>query len=103
MGGCCAKSNDYTVAVETTKKDIPIHTISLAFTDISEKEKSTDVEIPEMKQKNKPKYKSVKGDKVDETMSKIINSRNVEMPIYRIGEGKYLIGTKSRMCAIKGS
>jgi hypothetical protein len=25
------------------------------------------------------------------------------MPIYRIGEGKYLIGTESKMCLIKGN
>lgn len=25
------------------------------------------------------------------------------MPIYRIGEGKYLIGTESKMCLIKGT
>lgn len=27
----------------------------------------------------------------------------MNLPVYRIGEGKYLIGTESRMCMIKGT
>ena len=49
----------------------------------------------------KKQYKAAKGDKIDAVIAKIINKGSVHMPIYRIGDGKYLIGTESRMCLIK--
>lgn len=36
-------------------------------------------------------------------MSKIINTNGIRMPIIRIGHGKYLVGTESKMVMIKGS
>lgn len=51
----------------------------------------------------KKEYKAAKGDKVDEALARIINSNDVQLPIYRIAEGKYLIGTESKMCLIKGT
>ena len=36
-------------------------------------------------------------------MAKIINENNIRMPIIRIGEGKYLLGTESKMVILKGT
>lgn len=51
----------------------------------------------------KEAYKSVKGDQVDEFVASLYNSKEFTLPIYRISEGKYLIGTESRSCTIKGN
>lgn len=51
----------------------------------------------------KKEYKAAKGDAVDEKVASIINSSDVQMPLYRIADGKYLIGTESKICIIKGS
>ena len=48
-------------------------------------------------------YKSIKGDEVDEFMARIYNTKNLSMPVYRITDGKYLIGTESRMVMIKNT
>ena len=36
-------------------------------------------------------------------VAQIFSNRSLSLPIFRIGEGKYLIGTESRMCMIRGS
>lgn len=48
-------------------------------------------------------YKSVKGDQVDEAMEILINRFNVNLPVIRIGNGKYLIGTEQKMVVLKNS
>ena len=57
----------------------------------------------QLRASSKKVYKSIKGDQVDEFVAALFNSKNLSMPIYRIGEGKYLIGTESRMVLIKGT
>lgn len=48
-------------------------------------------------------YKSVKGDQVDEAMEILINRFNVNLPVIRIGDGKYLIGTEQKMVVLRNS
>lgn len=47
-------------------------------------------------------YKAVKGDAVDKVVEEVVFKRNIECPIVRIAQGKYLIGTESKMLVIKG-
>lgn len=49
------------------------------------------------------KYQSIKGDEIDEAMARIVNNLNIKLPIIRIGNGKYLIGTESKIAVIKGN
>ena len=53
----------------------------------------------------KKKYTSVKGDEVDEALGRLINNFNYDfaLPVIRMSNGKYLIGTESKMVMIKGS
>ena len=39
-------------------------------------------------------YQPVKGDKVDEMLSKILNSQGFDVNLTRIGPGQYLMGSK---------
>ena len=48
-------------------------------------------------------YKSLKNDEVDAAMARIINTNGIRLPIIRMGEGKYLIGTESKIAIIKGN
>jgi len=63
-----------------------------------EEEEPEPTRIPAFK-----RYKTQKGDQVDEFMAQIINTHHVKLPIVRIGNGKYLIGTESRVVIIKGT
>ena len=56
-----------------------------------------------LRQMKKGAYKSVKGDQVDEYIASIYNQKDLTLPIYRISEGTYLIGTEKKKCTIKGS
>lgn len=47
-------------------------------------------------------YKAVKGDAVDKVVEEVVFKKNIECPIVRISQGKYLIGTESKMLIIKG-
>lgn len=47
--------------------------------------------------------KKVKGDQVDEAIQSLLSSKNFSIPVIRISNGKYLIGTESKMCQIKGN
>lgn len=49
------------------------------------------------------KYKAAKGDDIDEQMARIINTHGIRLPIIRMGNGKYLIGTESKIAVIKGT
>ena len=40
---------------------------------------------------------------MDEIMAKIINTNNIKMPIIRMGEGRYLLGTESKTIIMKGT
>lgn len=48
-------------------------------------------------------YKATKGDAIDEAMAKIINNNGISLPIVKLGGGKYLIGTESKVAVIKGT
>ena len=49
------------------------------------------------------KYKSVKGDSVDEAIASMFNIQKlVHLPIYRISQGKYLIGTDTKLVQFRG-
>eukprot|EP00349_Pseudokeronopsis_sp_Brazil_P002979 CAMPEP_0202968758 /NCGR_PEP_ID=MMETSP1396-20130829/14188_1 /ASSEMBLY_ACC=CAM_ASM_000872 /TAXON_ID= /ORGANISM="Pseudokeronopsis sp., Strain Brazil" /LENGTH=68 /DNA_ID=CAMNT_0049695437 /DNA_START=110 /DNA_END=316 /DNA_ORIENTATION=+ len=41
-------------------------------------------------------YKAAKGDDVDEAMANMINMHGFKLPVIRMHEGKYLIGTESK-------
>ena len=43
-----------------------------------------------------------KGDKLDEEVGKVLNRQNASLPLIRIQQGKYLIGTEVKMIKIKG-
>lgn len=49
------------------------------------------------------KYKATSNDDIDQAMAKIINTNGIRLPIIRMGGGKYLIGTDSRMVMIKNT
>lgn len=118
MGSCCGKSNS-TISFEMKEKntdstDKPYQMrAQYSCIDISP---SNVEDQPLLKNKNvsqlpkepsivipKKEYKATKGDKVDETLARIVNGADIQLPIYRIGEGKYLLGTESKMCMIKGN
>lgn len=40
------------------------------------------------------KYRAVKGDSIDEMLANVLNIKNCEIPISRIGEGWYMFGSK---------
>lgn len=44
----------------------------------------------------------MKGDQVDAYVAEIQNNNKFSMPVIRIGPGKYLLGTESKMLMIKG-
>lgn len=49
-------------------------------------------------------YKPAKGDQVDEAMAQILNRLDLNsIPVIRISNGKYLIGTESKMVVLKNS
>ena len=48
-------------------------------------------------------YKSVKGDDVDSAFASLVNSLNFNLPLIRLGPGRYLIGTEVKMIVIKNS
>ena len=48
-------------------------------------------------------YKATKGDDVDEAMAKLINFHGFKLPVIRMAEGKYLIGTESKSVMIKNT
>lgn len=47
-------------------------------------------------------YKAVKGDAVDKVVEDVVFKKGIECPIIRISQGKYLIGTETKMLIIKG-
>ena len=51
----------------------------------------------------KKTYNSIKGDTVDEYIASLYNSKDFTLPIYRLSEGTYLIGTEKKKCTIKGA
>ena len=51
--------------------------------------------------KKKSIYKAKKGDQIDEALEQVLNKYNVSMPVIRISDGKYLIGTDSKMVVLK--
>jgi hypothetical protein len=50
--------------------------------------------------KRVPKYKSVKGDQIDEMMGIALTKANINLKVARTSAGKYLFGTKNIMCKI---
>ena len=48
------------------------------------------------------RYKSIRGDTVDEVVGNVVNKQDVKVPIIRMQAGKYLIGTESKLLIIKG-
>ena len=44
--------------------------------------------------------KSVKGDKIDELLCSYLNKANLDFEIKRLGEGKYMFGSRQIMCKI---
>jgi len=48
------------------------------------------------------KYKTIRGDAVDEVVGSLITKQDVKVPIIRMQAGKYLIGTESKLLIIKG-
>ena len=56
---------------------------------------------PELRPKST--YKSIKGDDVDSAFAALVNSLNFNLPLIRLGPGKYLIGTETKMIVIKNS
>ena len=53
--------------------------------------------------KQKTSYACVKGDEVDEAIGEVLSKFDFELPVIRIANGKYLIGTESKMVMIKGN
>jgi hypothetical protein len=47
-----------------------------------------------------PKYKSVKGDPIDEMMGVALAKANINLKVARTSPGKYIFGTKTIMCKI---
>ena len=47
-----------------------------------------------------PKYKVVKGDRVDELMAEHLRKNNCNLKVVRTGPGKYMFGTKSIMAKV---
>ena len=47
------------------------------------------------------RYKSIRGDHVDEVVERVVNGNEINLPIIRIQQGKYLIGTELKMLVIK--
>lgn len=45
-------------------------------------------------------YKAIKGDKVDELFGYYLNLHQLNLPIKRLGEGKYLFGSKQILAKI---
>jgi hypothetical protein len=62
----------------------------------------TVIDDPTLK-RNRSVYKAIKGDQVDEALEALINKYNVALPVIRIANGKYLIGTESKMVMLKNS
>ena len=56
----------------------------------------------DLKQPSKS-YKSVKGDLIDQAISKLINKHGFTLPIIRITQGRYLLGTESKAVLLKGN
>ncbi|CDW86537.1 growth arrest-specific protein 2 [Stylonychia lemnae] len=50
---------------------------------------------------NLKRYKSIRGDQVDEIVEKIVYEMDIQLPIIRILQGRYLIGTEYKMLMIK--
>ncbi|CDW72038.1 UNKNOWN [Stylonychia lemnae] len=48
------------------------------------------------------RYKSIRGDTVDELVESVVNKSDIQVPIIRMMQGKYLIGTESKLLIIKG-
>ena len=42
----------------------------------------------------KRKYKALRGDSVDEMLANVINIKNCDIPISRMGDGHYMFGSK---------
>ena len=42
----------------------------------------------------KKQYKAARGDSVDEMLANVVNIKNVEIPISRLGDGHYMFGSK---------
>lgn len=54
-----------------------------------------------MNSKNKfVPYKSVKGDPIDELFAKALNSAGINLPVKRLGPGKYMFGSRQIMAKI---
>lgn len=53
--------------------------------------------------KQKSIYKAKKGDEVDEAMEMVLNKFNFNLPVIRITDGKYLIGTETKMVMLRNS
>ena len=45
----------------------------------------------------------MKGDDVDSAFAALVNSLNFNLPLIRLGPGRYLIGTEVKMIVIKNS
>lgn len=45
-------------------------------------------------------YKAVKGDQVDEMFSSFLNASDLDVDVKRMGEGKYMFGTRLITCRI---
>ena len=96
MGICCSKQDeDLQIQEKDPGKAPRVHQVMLNYADLEP--------MPAISQEAKIKYKSVKGDKIDDMMGQIINKNNIKMPVYRIYEGKYLLGTESKQCLINGT
>ncbi len=107
MGLCCARPDQAIIEDAPTSNEarpgpglLRKQTIKVNYDD---DENITPVEMEAAKMAPKlKKYNTVKGDKVDECVKDIMDESDVLIPIIRISEGFYLIGTEKKQVSIKG-
>eukprot|EP00347_Sterkiella_histriomuscorum_P009015 403342856 len=95
MGNCCAQRDS------SDKSDKEL----LKGKFISEQEESPIVDQSPLENtipKQSVKYQAIKGDQLDLIVAKILNDNQFTLPVIRITQGKYLLGTDSKSLVIKG-
>jgi hypothetical protein len=120
MGGvCCAnerekESNSKSVSEVSSSHKVRITFQSQSLNDFTsastrdlyddnyfDDEPPTDTRMSVRTKAKLRRYKSIRGDHVDEIVEKMVFELDVQMPIIRVIQGRYLIGTEYKMLMIK--
>jgi hypothetical protein len=82
-----------------------IHNLLKELRNINQRRRELDDKYAKLKRdlaalKQVKQYKPVKGDAIDELFAIHLNKANLNLPVKRLGEGKYLFGTKKILAKI---